>query len=118
MLIKKDQYTIKGYFEDSSNLKGGYADSVFFPEDINALSECVKEANRKKIPITVSGGGTGTTGARIPFGGIVISLEKFNNIYHISKNERVAHVQAGVSVEDFKNAGERTGLFYACHPTE
>ena len=60
MLIKEDQDIIKGYFEDSSNLKGGHADSVVFPEDINILSEFVKEANRKQIPITVSGGGTGT----------------------------------------------------------
>ncbi len=118
MLIKEDQDIIKGYFEDSSNLKGGHADSVVFPEDINILSEFVKEANRKQIPITVSGGGTGTTGSRIPFGGIVISLEKFNKILEISKDKMSSNAQAGVSVEDFKSACEREGLFYACHPTE
>lgn len=118
MLIKKDQDVIRGYFEDSSNLKGGHADSVAFPEDITALSEFVKEANQNKLPITISGGGTGTTGSRIPFGGIVVSLEKFNKIIEISEGGFRAIVQAGVLVEDFKNECERKGLFYACYPTE
>jgi D-lactate dehydrogenase (cytochrome) len=118
MLIKEDQDIIKSYFEDSSNLKGGHADSVVFPEDIDVLSEFVKEANKRKCPITVSGGGTGTTGSRIPFGGAVISLEKFNKILRISKDRMFSRAQAGVLVDDFKSACKIEGLFYACHPTE
>jgi len=118
MLIKKDQDSVKGYFEDSSNLKGGHADSVVIPENINELSEFVKRANRDKLPITVSGGGTGTTGSRIPFGGAVISLEKFNRIMDISESPMCAAAQSGVLVEDFKSACERRGFFYASHPTE
>lgn len=118
MLIKKEQDSIKSYFEDSSNLKGGYADSVIIPENINELSEFVKKANRDKLPITVSGGGTSTTGSRIPFGGTVISLEKFNKILNVSKETMRAVAEAGVLVEDFKNTCEEKGLFYASHPTE
>lgn len=118
MLIKRDQGSIKGYFEDSSNLKGGYADSVIIPENIDELSEFVKKANRDKLPITVSGGGTSTTGSRIPFGGAVVSLEKFNKIIDISKETMCAVAEAGVLVEDFKNTCSERGLFYASHPTE
>ena len=118
MLIKKDQYSIASYFEDSSNLKGGHADSVAFPESIDDLSGLMEEADKKHTPVTASGGGTGTTGSRIPFGGMAVSLEKFNNIINVSTEENSAVVESGVSVEDFKNACERKGLFYACHPTE
>ena len=118
MLIKRDQSSIKSYFEDSSNLKGGHADSIVIPENIDELSEFVKKANRDKLPITVSGGGTGTTGSRIPFGGAVISLEKFNKIIDISKEKMCAVAQSGVLVENFKSACENRGLFYASHPTE
>ena len=90
MLIKNDINAIASYFEDSSNLKCGYADGVAFPEDINELSGFLKDANEKKIPVTASGGGTGTTGSRIPFGGMVISLEKFNAITGMSGEERIA----------------------------
>lgn len=118
MLIKTDRSAIQSYFEDSSNLKGGYAESAAFPEDINALSELIKEANEKHVPVTASGGGTATTGARIPFGGMTVSLEKMDSIIEISEQESVVRVEAGVLVEDLKNESERKGLFYACHPTE
>jgi len=118
MLIKTDQDAIRSYFEDSSNLKGGHAERAAFPEDINALSELIKEANEKHIPVTASGGGTGTTGARIPFGGIAVSLEKMGSILEVSEKGSFARVEAGVLVEDLKNECERKGLFYPCHPTE
>ena len=118
MLIKKDPNSIKSYFEDSSNLKGGYADIIAIPENIEELSEFIKKANRDKIAVTVSGGGTSTTGSRIPFGGAVVSLEKFNKIIDVSKEGMRATAQSGVLVEDFKKACEDKGLFYASHPTE
>ena len=118
MLIKKDRTAIESYFEDSSNLKGGYAESVVFPEDINELSGFLAEANKKHTPVTASGGGTATTGARIPFGGVAVSLEKLNNIITVSKDSSVASAEAGASVEALKNECDKKGLFYACHPTE
>jgi len=118
VLIKRDPDIIKGYFEDYSNLKGGHAEKIVFPEDIGELSQVLKEANSSKTPVTVSGGGTGTTGSRIPFGGIVVSMERFNKILRISGDTMSSVVQAGVTVEDFKRACEEKGLFYTSHPTE
>jgi len=118
MLIKKDKDFLKNYLEDSSNLKGGYVEEVALPESIEELSILLKEANSKKIPVTVSGGGTGTTGSRIPFGGIAISLEKLNRILEISKEGMYASLQAGVLVDDLKKDCDSKGLFYTSHPTE
>lgn len=118
MLIKTDPDTIKSYFEDSSNLKGGHADAVVFPKNREELAAFLKEANSKKTPVSVSGGGTNTTGSRIPFGGIVISMEKLDRIIELSKPGSYSKVQAGVTVEDFKEACEKESLFYPCHPTE
>jgi len=118
MIIKKDPEIIKSYLEDSSNLKGGFASEVVLPSKIEELSEFIKEANAKKKPVTISGGGTATTGSRIPFGGSVISMEKFNAISEISPSEMRARVQTGVFVEELKFACEQKGLFYTSHPTE
>ncbi|MFA6142373.1 MAG: FAD-binding oxidoreductase [Candidatus Omnitrophota bacterium] len=118
MLIKKDKDVLIGYLEDSSNLHGGYAEELVLPSNAEELSEFVKEANSRKIPITVSAGGTNTTGSRIPFGGTIVSTEKFNKILDISENEKIARVQSGVIVEDLKKACEKKGLFYTSHPTE
>ena len=118
MITKKDPDAIRPYCEDSSNLKGGYAESAVLPETIEDLSLLVREANSAKAPLTVSGGGTGTTGSRITFGGIVVSMERFNRIYVISGKTMSARLESGVMVEDLKRACEHEGLFYTSHPTE
>lgn len=118
MIIKRDPDIIKGYFEDTSNIKGGFAEAVVIPETVGELSDFVREANINKTPMTVSGGGTGTTGARVPFGGVVISLEKFDKIEMVSEEGMLCRLEAAVSVEDLKAACEEKGLFYTSHPTE
>ena len=118
MIIKKDPTTIQSYLEDSSNLKGGHADKVLIPDNIGELSAALKTANDSRTPVTISGSGTNTTGSRVPMGGVVISLERFNKIYEISKSLKKARLESGVMVEDFKTACEKEGLFYTAHPTE
>lgn len=121
MLIKTDPQTIQSYFEDSSGLLGGHADSVIIPENENEISEFLKEASSKKIPVTISGGGTGVAGGRVPFGGVVLSLEKLNKIKEIrrySENETSAIVGAGVLLSELKKTSEEQGLMYPPDPTE
>lgn len=118
MLIKKDPLVLTSYLEDSSNLKGGYADEVVIPSSVEELAEFMKKANADRIPVTISGGGTATTGSRVPFGGAVLSTEKLNRISGISQGEMCANVQTGVLVEDLKCGCEKKGLFYTSHPTE
>ena len=118
MIIKKDKDTIGAYLEDSSNLKGGFAEEVVIPEDTAELSAFMRKANAGKTPVTIAGGGTGTTGSRVPLGGILLSMEKFDKIYDLSKDKMSAILQSGVLVDDLKKACEAKGLFYTSHPTE
>ncbi len=122
MIVKTDQDAIKSYLEDSSNLKGGWAEEAVFPQSPEEISEILIRASRAGRPVTVSGGGTGAVGARVPRGGIVLSLERMNQDIDISRDVSqgiwLARCQAGVLVEDLKKKAESEGLFYACHPTE
>ena len=120
MITKKDPSIIQSYLEDSSNLNGGYAEEVVFPENYKEVSLFLKEANTKKLPVTISGGGTGTSGGRIPFGGAVLSMEKLNKISPIRKenSESFISCQAGVLIKDLKSRAEENGFFYAYDPTE
>ena len=77
MIIKTSPDEIQNYLSDASNLKGT-CDAVYFPENEADVCQILKEANEKKIKVTISGNGTGLTGARVPQGGIVISTEKMN----------------------------------------
>ena len=120
MLVKKDPLSFQSYLEDSSNLKGGHADKVIIPQNVEEMSAVLKEANSKKTPLTVSGAGTGQAGGRIPFGGLVVSTEKLNTIKEIKKLETGgrAVLEPGVLIKDLKDTCSKKDLFYSYDPTE
>jgi len=118
MIVKHKQDEIIGYLEDSSNLRGGKAEILFIPESEEDILKAVKECADKKMPLTISGGGTGTVGARIPFSGAAISMERLKKIISIDKDNMSAKVQAGVMIKDFLVALENEDLFYPPFPTE
>lgn len=102
------------YLEDASGFKG-HADAVVVPNDESELATALREASLAGTPITVAGAGTGITGGRVPFGGTVVSLEKFRNI-EISEGSAV--VGAGVLLRELQLAASQSGQFYAPDPTE
>jgi len=110
MLTKTDKDIIISYLEDYSNLKGGFAEAVVIPESESDIIVLLKDASQKHTPVAISGAGTGVTGGRIPFGGIVVSLEKLNKI--VSMGSESAILQAGVRLEDLHKELEKKGLFY------
>jgi len=75
----------------------------------------LREASARAIPVTIAGAGTGLAGARVPFGGWVLSLEKLNRI-EIRKGLAIAG--AGALLSDLHAAAQRTGQFYPPDPTE
>lgn len=121
MIKKTNMDSIQSYLEDASGLLGGYADSVAIAENEKEIIEILRESSDKKIPVTVSGGGTGVTGGRIPFGGTLLSLESLNSIIDVrksSQNEATAIIQPGVTVADLKKAVLNEGFMYPPDPTE
>ncbi len=119
MQVKTQLDELQDYLIDASNLKGGNAQKLFIPETKEEISDILKQADEQEIPVTISGARTGTVGGAIPFGGFVISLEKFKAV-EISKSEigGIATVGAGVLLNDLQKAVEAEGLFYPPDPTE
>lgn len=118
MQVKTQAEDLQNYLTDASNMPGGYAQKLFIPESAAEIAEILREASETRTPVTVSGARTGTVGGAIPFGGYLISLEKFNKIKSIDRESRTALVQAGVILGDLQKAVEAEGLFYPPDPTE
>ena len=116
MLIKTEVDQLQNYLTDASNMSGGFAEKLFLPETRKEVSEILKEASRKNTFVTISGARTGTVGGAIPFGGVLVSLEKLNHIKEIENS--FALVESGVALTDFQKAVERKNLFYPPDPTE
>jgi D-lactate dehydrogenase (cytochrome) len=113
MIRKIQPEAIAPYLRDASNYSGGYAEEVIIPENSEELATFLKNDNRL---VTIAGAGTGLTASRIPFGGIIVSLEKLNDIGEIVEG-RVA-VGPAVTLNALQEFLLPTGWFYPPNPTE
>ncbi len=102
------------YLEDASGFRGT-AERLIVPADESELAEALRQANATQTPVTIAGAGTGLTGARVPQGGWVISLEKFTRL---DVHPGYAISGAGVLLSEVHAAAQRSGQFYPPDPTE
>ncbi|MEM2058085.1 MAG: FAD-linked oxidase C-terminal domain-containing protein [Thermoproteota archaeon] len=80
------------------------------PEEIAAI---MRLANEERIPVTPRAAGTGLSGGAVPvYGGIVLSLERMNEILEIDVDNMMVTVEPGVVLGDMMRAVETEGLFY------
>ena len=90
---------------------------VVRPRTAEEISEIVKLANREKIPITPRGAGSGLSGGAVPVcGGIVLGMDRMNQILEIDEANMMAVVEPGVVTNEINNAIADKGLFYAGYP--
>src|SRR5215510_6609302 len=103
MQTKTSPDEIESFLSDASFIREGHADRVVLPESIEEVSEILASANRDRVPVTISGAGTGTVGGRVPFGGIVLATDKLNRIKSITSDNDEGHAiaEAGVVLSDF-----------------
>ena len=81
------------------------------------ISKIVVLCNERNIALTPRGAGTGLSGGALPlYGGIVLSMEKFNRILEIDERNLQATVEPGVINEAFQDAVREKGLFYPPDP--
>jgi len=85
------------------------------PADEAGVAAVLREASARATPVTIAGAGTGITGARVPFGGWVLSLEKLNRV---EIQPGLALVGAGALLSELHAAAQRSGQFYPPDPTE
>lgn len=96
------------YLDDESHSIDGRADMIFFPKNEDDIGAVLRMAYEKGQPVTVQGGRTGLTGGAVPEGGIVLSLEKMNQILHVryvpEEDTYTVTAQSGVLLEDLVKA--------------
>ena len=98
-------------------------DLIYYPEVVLKPSKTVEIAqiltlcNKETVPVTVRGAGTGLSGGALPvFGGVLLSMERFNKILAIDEQNFQATVEPGVINEVFQQAVQEKGLFYPPDP--
>jgi len=112
--ISAKEHEIEGFSSDEMPLAKPHAPQVIVkPTDTHSIAKLLVFANRKRLPVTPRGAGTGLSGGCIPiYGGILLSLERMNRILKINRDNSVAIVEPGITLSDLYIEVEQQGLYY------
>jgi glycolate oxidase len=90
---------------------------ILKPENTPQVSQILKYCNEKIIAVTAQGARTGLSGGALPiFGGVALSMEKFNKIISIDTNNGQVVVEPAVITQVLQNAVAEKNLFYPPDP--
>ncbi|HON73431.1 MAG TPA: FAD-binding oxidoreductase, partial [bacterium] len=116
VLIEEEE--LERYSQDESGRFYAHMPEVVIrAENTEEISKVLKLANENLIPVTPRGAGSGVVGGAVPvYGGILLSLEKMNQILEIDKVNLVAMAEPGVVTNDLCKKVAEEGLFYPGYP--
>lgn len=90
---------------------------VVTPTTTEQVAELVKLANRRMIPVTPRGAGSGLSGGAIPiYGGMLLSVEKMNKVLEIDYANMMIVVEPGLVTNEINGLVSDHGLFFAGYP--
>ncbi|MFA6471060.1 MAG: FAD-binding oxidoreductase, partial [Candidatus Latescibacterota bacterium] len=90
---------------------------VVKPRTTNEIAAIMRLANERLFPVTPRGAGSGLSGGAVPvYGGIVLSLERMNEISEVDERNMVVVVEPGVVTNDINKKVKDLGLFFAGYP--
>jgi glycolate oxidase len=108
---------IKNYSHDETEDLVYFPEVVARPKNAEEVSAILKLCNRETIAATPRGAGTGLSGGALAiYGGVIISMERFNRIIEIDERNLQATVEPGVITQVFQEAVIEKGLFYPPDP--
>lgn len=87
------------------------------PENVTQVSEIMRLASARGVPVTPRGAGTGLSGGALPVrGGILLSLERMNRLLEIDGENLMVTTQPAVITKALQDEVEERGLFYPPDP--
>src|SRR4030095_3701023 len=115
--VLSDDESISHHSEDETEDLNFPPEVIVKPSSAEQISNIFKLANEYMITVTTRGVGTGLSGGALTiYGGICLSMSKFNKIIEIDEKNFQAIVQPGVITQVFQEEVEKLGLFYPPDP--
>lgn len=112
-----DEENLKLYSKDYTENLSFNPEIIVKPVNTSQVSSILKLANEYRIPVIPRGGGTGLSGGALAvYGGICLSMEKFNRIIEIDRENFQAVAEPGVITQVLQEECEKQGLYYPPDP--
>lgn len=116
--IFTDEATRNNYGHDETEDLSFPPQVVVRPANTFEVSEILKVSNRYKIPTVPIGARTGLSGGALAiYGGIGISMERFNKILEIDERNLQITTETGVITQVLREAVAEKGLLYPVDPS-
>lgn len=113
-----DDETRKNYGHDETEDYNFPPQVVIKPKTPDEISAIMKLATEHTIPVTPIGAKTGLSGGALSiYGGIGLSMERFNSIIEVDDKNLQVIVEPGVITQVLKDAVAEKGLFYPVDPS-
>jgi FAD/FMN-containing dehydrogenase len=103
---------IGGHLVEARGLYRGEALAVVRPRDRDEVAFAVQECARAGVSIVPQGGNTGLVGGGVPFGGIVLSLDRLQGIREVDPVNATITVEAGCILRSVQEAADEVGYFF------
>jgi glycolate oxidase len=105
-------------YEYDATIERGLPEAVVLPTTVEQVSQVVKLARRRDLPVVARGAGTGLSGGAIPAaGGLMLVMTRMRRILEIDAENRLAVVEPGLVNLDLSAALSPYGLYYAPDPS-
>lgn len=117
--VLTDPAKLETYSHDETPIEqyGHLPEVVITPSSAEEISTVMKLANLELIPVTPRGAGSGLSGGAIPeYGGIVLSVEKMNQVLEVDYNNLMMTLEPGVVTNSVNEEIKEKGLFFAGYP--
>jgi FAD/FMN-containing dehydrogenase len=95
-----------GYLVESRGLYRGSALAVVRPRDTEEVAFVVRECAAAGVAIVPQGGNTGLVGGGVPYGSIVLSLQRLDRVRDVDPVNATLTVEAGCTLKSVQDAAE------------
>jgi glycolate oxidase len=113
-----DEETLNHFAHDETENLHFLPEVVVKPGTTEDISRLMRFCNNRHIPVTPRGAGTGLSGGALPpYGGVLMSTERLNQILHIDTRNLQVTTEPGVITEVLMNEVKAYGLFYPPDPS-
>ena len=113
-----DSESLDSYAHDETEDLHYLPEVVLKPDTTAQLSRIMRLCQQEGLPVTPRGGGTGLSGGALPqWGGVLISMERFNQILDLDERNLQVTTEPGVITEVLQDAVKEKGLFYPPDPS-
>lgn len=105
-------------YEVDAGFDRGRPDAVFYPESAADVSNLVRWARARGLPVVARGAGTGLSGGAVPErGGVIVEFARMKHILELNPAGRNGVVQPGVVNLALDTAARQLGLYYPPDPS-